>query len=158
MTLHAEVLDESQRRILPGLALEEVQTAPGTLHALTEGVRLSFLRYDYPLVGELLRSDEYAFALASLDDLACMKLAAVAQRGSRKDFVDVYAIGVRHRPLAEMLELYRRKYSTSDIGHVLMGLAYLDDAEEEPMPKMIWDVSWDEVTRRISDWVRKAAG
>lgn len=33
-----------------------------------------------------------------------------------------------------MLDLYRRKYSTDDVIHVLIGLAYFDTAEEEPMP------------------------
>ena len=140
-----------------GLVVRNAQVAPGTLHAVVDGVRVSFLHYTYPLIGELAQPEGESFTLASLDDLACMKLAAVAQRGSRKDYVDVYALATRHKSLREMLELYQRKYSTDDVLHVLIGLTYFDDADEQPMPRMIWGVSWDEVKRNVSDWVKGIA-
>jgi hypothetical protein len=84
-----------------------------------------------------------------------MKLSAVAQRGSKKDFVDVYAILLEHRPLPDLLELYQKKYHLSDISHLLIGLAYFDDAEEEPMPVMLWRVKWDEVKESIRKSLRE---
>jgi hypothetical protein len=53
--------------------------------------------------------------LASLEDIAAMKLAAVAQRGSRKDFVDVFALG-RHFGLGDMLAFYGKTYRAPDVG------------------------------------------
>jgi predicted nucleotidyltransferase component of viral defense system len=79
--------------------------------------------------------------LASLDDLTAMKLAAISQRGSRKDFLDIYELGIKHAPLKRMLELYEQKYAVDDIGHVLLGLSYFDDAEREPMPMVIWGIN-----------------
>lgn len=137
-----------------GLNLEDIQVAPGTLHATVNGVRVSILEYLYPQLSEHVVWPEYSCSFASLDDLGAMKLAAVAQRGSRKDFVDIYALGDKHKPLLDLLELYRRKYSVQDIGHVLAGLAYFDDAEDEPMPTMLWDVSWHAIRSRISDWTK----
>jgi len=87
-----------------------------------------------------------------------MKLGAVAQRGSRKDLIDIEALATHHRPIGEMLELYKRKYSTSDVAHVLIALTYFDDAEEEPMPAMVRQTSWQEVKARLRNWVRSAAG
>ena len=87
-----------------------------------------------------------------------MKLSAIAQRGPRKDFVDLYALVSRHRPLAEMLELYRRKFSIGDIAHVLYSLSYFDDADREPMPNLLWDIDWDSAKQEIQGWVRESAG
>jgi hypothetical protein len=140
-----------------GLNPGNLQVSPSTLHCTINGVRVSFLKYAYPLLGDSMSDDSQAFALASLDDLSCMKLAAVAQRGLRRDFVDVYALGTRHKPLPDMLDLYKRKYSTDDISHVLKALTYFDDAEDEPMPSMIWDLSWETIKLKITDWVREQA-
>lgn len=92
-----------------------------------------------------------------MDDLACMKLSAVAQRGSKKDFIDVYAIGLRHAALDRMLQLYREKFSIQDIAHVLYGLSYFDDADRERTPRMLWDVDWRFVKATLRDWVRGLA-
>lgn len=43
-----------------------------------------------------------------------MKLVAVIQGGSKKDFVDLYALALKHKPLGELLRLYQRKYSRDD--------------------------------------------
>jgi predicted nucleotidyltransferase component of viral defense system len=53
--------------------------------------------------------------LAALEDIAAMKLAAVAQRGSKKDFVDVFGFG-RHFGLGDMLAFYREKFGVEDVG------------------------------------------
>jgi len=67
-------------------------------------------------------------------------------------------MALHHKPVAEMLQLYRRKFSIDDIAHVLIGLSYFDDAEQEPMPRMVSGVSWDEVKRDVSRWVKQIAG
>ncbi len=89
-----------------GFAFITAQTAPGTLHGSLGSVRMSFFEFHYPLLQPLVRWDEIGCDLASLDDLACMKLAAIAQRGSRKDFIDIHALISRHRPLGDLLALY----------------------------------------------------
>jgi hypothetical protein len=141
-----------------GLCLEDIRVAPGTLHALVDDVRVSFFDYPYPLITGLTFWPEYSVRLASLDDLACMKLAAIAQRGSRKDFIDLHAIALGHRPIQDILPLYRRKYSAEDIAHILVGLTYFDDADEEPMPMMLSDVSWDAMKQQFREWAKACAG
>jgi len=133
------------------------QTAPGTLHGQVSGVRVSFLEFRYPLLSPLAHWEEIDIHLASLDDLACMKLSAVAQRGSKKDFFDIYALCMQHRPLAELLELYRNKFSVTDIGPVIYGLAYFDDAESERDPVVLEKVNWEKVKQAIVKWVREIA-
>ena len=130
----------------------------GTLHGSIQGVRVSFLEYRYPLLQPKIHWKPYGADLASLDDLACMKLSAVAQRGSKKDFVDVYALVREHRPLPALVERYRQKYDTKDVAHLLYALVYFDDADAEPMPTLLWDVKWDAIKRTLRKDVEAMAG
>ena len=125
----------------------------GTLHGSVTGVKVSFLEYRYPLLVDPLPWQPYGCELLALDDLACMKLSAIAQRGSKKDFADIYALGLKHRPLPEMFELYREKYRIEDVGHLIFALAYFDDADRERTPIMLWDTDWREIKRTIRGWV-----
>lgn len=137
-----------------GLRLAVDRVEKGTLHARVGGVRMSFLEYRY----SLLRAAPVVsgLALATLEDIAAMKLAAVAQRGSKKDFVDIHALG-RRLSLAEMLYFYRAKYSARDVGHVLVALAYFDDADRERMPTLLHSQNWSSMKTAIRRWVGEAA-
>lgn len=126
----------------------------GTLYGTVSGIRVSLLEYRYPLLRPLVHCPGLACLMASMEDIACMKLSAVAQRGSKKDFVDIYALGLRHFSLKEMLQLYQKKYAVRDIAHVLYGLTYFDDAERERMPKMFWSINWKTVKKTIQGWIR----
>ncbi len=130
----------------------------GTLHGVSESVRLSFMEYHYPLLEPLVPLPEFGCNLASLADLACMKLSAVSQRGSRKDFFDIYTLVNKTFSLQKMLSMYQRKFSVKDISHVLYGLAYFDDAEREPDPKLLWDMDWQIVKQNVQGWLRELAG
>lgn len=129
-------------------------TDRGTLHGIMSGVRISFIEYRYPLLSPLCHLPEYGCHLASLDDLACMKLSAIAQRGTKKDFIDLYFLGIRHRSLLEMLNLYQEKYNIKDMTSVLYGLVYFDDAEGVRMPRMLSDIRWQDVKNTIKHWVK----
>jgi hypothetical protein len=141
-----------------GIRLMTNQTARGTLHGTVFEVRVSLLEYRYPLLKPAKKWPEFGCLIASLDDLACMKLSAVAQRGWRKDFLDIYALGLKHKSLKEMLRLYQRKYNVKDVAPVLYGLTYFDDAEKERMPKMLWKMDWKSVKQTIQEWVKELMG
>lgn len=129
------------------------RTDQGTLHGSSNGVRCSFLEYRYPLLRPAVTLAEFGCAIASLEDLSCMKLSAIAQRGSRRDFVDLFAICFAGIRLKDALAYYQRKYSVSDIAHLLYGLSYFDDAEREPMPQMLSGTDWLEMREAIRGWV-----
>ncbi len=137
-----------------GVPFVTESTDQGTLHGQVNGIRVSFLEYHYPLLRPCVEWPEHSCRLASLDDLACMKLAAVAQRGLRKDFIDIYTLALHHKPLEELLPLYQEKYQTENILPVLMGLVYFEDADEEPDPPL-WNVPWSEVKQKLAAWVRR---
>lgn len=89
---HTQVLTNRQAFVL------------GLLGSITK--ELGFLSYLFlfPVVQCLA----FDCRLASLDDIACMKLAAITQRGSKKDFIDMYAICKKHRPLHELIKLAKK--------------------------------------------------
>ncbi len=141
-----------------GISFKTAAIDKGTLHGTVSGIRVSLLEYRYPLLKPLVRWPETQCSMASREDIACMKLSAIAQRGSKKDFVDIYALGLEYVPLSRMLRLYQRKYAVQDIAHVLYGLAYFDDADKERMPKMRWDIDWKTIKETIQRWGKQAAG
>jgi len=141
-----------------GIPFVTGQIERGTLHGTISGVRIRFLEYKYPLLKPLIIWQKAACQLATLEDLACMKLSALTQRGSKKDFVDIYALGLRYFSLRDMLRLYQKKFSVEDMGHVLYGLSYFDDADKERLPKMFWDTDWRTIKKTIQSWVKEVAG
>jgi predicted nucleotidyltransferase component of viral defense system len=140
-----------------GLDLEIEQISAGTLHGSLQDVRVTFLQYRYPMLKAVQYWQDMNCNLAPLEDLACMKLSAIAQRGARKDFCDLYALGKTSFSLQEMLGFYQKKFDIRDIGSVLYGLVYFDDAENERMPRMLWKISWREIKNTILEWVKGAS-
>lgn len=141
-----------------GVPFEAGETAPGTLHGSSRGVRVSFLAFAYPLLRPLVEWADFGVSLASLEDLAAMKLSAIAQRGAKRDFFDLAALAVEGFSLARMIELYVAKFGVKDTGHVLVALAYFDDAESDPPPIMLQPADWGAVKDTVRGWVRDYAG
>jgi len=127
----------------------------GALHGTLHGIRITLLEYQYANLKRPRRMKEFGCSLASLDDIATMKLSAVAQRGSKKDFIDVYALLMKHAPLNTMLMAYRRRYHLKDTLHVLQALTYFDEADLQRTPTMIWNATWPDIKRRIQESVLK---
>ncbi|MCI0652629.1 MAG: nucleotidyl transferase AbiEii/AbiGii toxin family protein [Planctomycetes bacterium] len=153
--LDPDALATTLRRSGVAIAIREV--ARQTLHAEIGGVPASFFSYSYAQMQKPINWQEVQCDVASIPDLAAMKLAALAQRGARKDFADVYAIARAVMPLREMMVQYSTKYQTRDLGHVLVALSYFDDAEREPPLEMIWPDRWEYMKTAIQSWTKDLA-
>jgi len=118
------------------------QTIIGNLNA----TKISFLGYPYPLISPLPRIKK--IKIAGLLDIACMKIDAIASRGTKRDFIDVYFI-VREIPLNKILRTFKTKYARLNYNmlHIKKALVYFADADQEPMPSMLRPVNWREVKR-----------
>lgn len=137
-----------------GLSIQETQIEAGTIIGRIEGVKVSFFEYPYPMVDTLDSWPKYDTEIASVRDLGAMKLLAIAQRGSRKDFVDVYELLQNGASLRRMLEDFRDKFKTDPVS-ALRGLTYFDDAETEPMPEMLNTAEWPAMKRAVQSSVRE---
>lgn len=131
--------------------------APGTLDGILNNVKLTFLRYYYPLLFPLIPWN--GLSLADPRDIACMKIDAISARGSRKDFVDLYIL-LEQYPLKEILRMFEEKYVGIHYNplHLVKSLSYFDDAEAEPMPNMLRSIEWDVVKTKISLEARALVG
>src|SRR3989338_9590962 len=114
-------------------SLEKKET--GTLTGNFQNTMLSFFYYPYPLLESSTMWDE--IEIASVIDIACMKLDAAATRGSKKDFIDLYMITQQGGyALSQLLIAFGRKYARVqyNLMHVKKSLVYFADAESDPMP------------------------
>ena len=146
-------LAETIRRA--GIPFTTSQVERGTLHGTISGVRVSFFEYLYPLLEPYTIWSDYDCRLAGFADIACMKLSAVTQRASRKDFIDIYALASKIAPLDDMIKMYQKKYSIQDAGHVLYALSYFDNADRERMPAMVWKISWKSIKGDLIGRIKK---
>ena len=121
-----------------------IAKAQQTLHVHICGSKVSFLGYNYPMLFPFEFFKD--LAVADVQDIACMKLSALASRGTRRDFVDLY-VSARHLGLATLLAQFEKKYAQFRYNrvHILKSLVFFADAEKEPMPDMMVALSWEEV-------------
>ena len=139
-----DVLDRLRGQV-PELSVTSLEA--GTVYVEVHGVQVSVIEYRYPLLGPTVATD--GLALANRDDIAAMKLSAIASRGSRKDFVDLWILLTRHRSLTEYLALYEEKFEVRDVGHVVRSLVHFDDAERDPPLRLLVDIDWELVKRNF---------
>jgi hypothetical protein len=127
--------------------LEVLQDEEHTLTVILSGVKISFFSAPESF---LFPTAPYSFfEIADPRDIALMKLAAVSGRGSRKDFVDLYTILRGGLSLEQCLDWLPKRYGEGRVNayHVLKSLTYFEDAEREPMPRMLEPFDWSECTR-----------
>lgn len=124
--------------------LRKLETAPGTVHLELHDVKVSFLHYPYPLLFPARQFE--VLGVADPRDIACMKLEAVANRGSRRDFIDLYQAAQTYG-LRDIVEWFGTKYAAVSYNrvHLFKALTYFRDAEEQPLPDMLVPLGWDEV-------------
>jgi hypothetical protein len=138
-----------------GVAAEEPRSKPNSLLIDVDGVRTSFRHFPYPLLAA--PDESLALPVASLQDLAAMKLESVASRGARKDFTDLYFILKSGRvSLNDTLQSFRLKFGVAkpDLLHRLKALTYFEDAETEPEPRLLRNIGWDEIKTFFENEVR----
>ncbi len=132
--------------------VEVVVVQPDTLifYSQPEQVKVLFFKYDVPLIGE---GEVYRnrVVLASDMDIVAMKAVAIAQRGSKKDFFDLWFLMHEHGwNLGDLERFIRAKYPSWNFGIFLRALTYFDDAEHEIHEDI------DPVWERVKDYFRSA--
>ncbi len=139
-----------------GVRLTPTSLADGTVHGSVDGVKVTFLEFKPPLLEPTIDWPEYGCRLAGLADLAALKLLAVSLRGTKKDFIDVHALGSA-MPLQAMIHAYCHRFGLTDSARVLAALCYFDDADDQPMPTMLVPCDWEEIKHDILRQVRAIA-
>lgn len=133
----------------------EVKVAQSTKNILItkiNDVKVDFVNYKYPSLSECLFIEN--IRMLSIKEIAAMKLNAIAGRGSKKDFIDLYFL-LNEFSLEEILSFYETKYNDGSIFMVQKSLTYFDDADAQQQPKMFKDFNWETCKQKIIEEVLK---
>jgi hypothetical protein len=115
-------------------------------------IKVDFVNYTYPLLEKPFEID--GIRMLSKKDIAAMKLNAIAGRGSKKDFIDLYFL-LNEFSLREMMDFYCSKYLDGSEFMVYKSLSYFEEANLQPEPKMFKDFNWEICKQKIIDEVLK---
>lgn len=132
-----------------------IQKAKNTLIAKIEGIDISLFTYQYKLLHPLVITG--SFNLASLEDIAAMKLIAIIQRGVRRDFIDLYFL-IKLLGLNKVFQLTQKKYHPFNKYLGLQALTYFTDAEKTPEKRkliLLQPAEWKEIKKFIISEAKK---
>ena len=136
-------------------SFDEEQESKGTLLGKFEGVNFSLFVYKYPLI---FPAQKYlSVSIADIRDIASMKIDAIASRGAKRDFIDLYFICKSGYQLTDILDFYDKKYGrlSSNRIHIQKSLVFFNDAEPDEMPRMLKDVKWGKVKEFFEEEIKK---
>lgn len=122
-----------------------------TLIAFINNVKVSFFFYKHKLLDDTIKIKEN-ISVANLKDIFAMKLIAISQRGTKKDFIDLYFLLKNGLSISDSINILEKKYENIKFNtlHILKSLLYFEDANNDLMPLMLIDTSWEEVKSYIT--------
>lgn len=143
---------EIEELIAPLGSVKPIQQSKNILILKVNDVKVDFVNYRYPLLGEVNRAE--GLRLLSLMDIGAMKLAAITGRGRKRDFTDLFFL-MKHFSLKELVGFYNQKYPDSNELLVARSLAYFADAEEDEDLTLLQEADWPTVKKAIETAVKQ---
>ena len=126
--------------------VEIKQNQKGTCDVIINGVQVSFFYFPNKVIKEFINVEEMPnLKIASILDIAVMKIVAIGGRGAKKDFFDLYNILTKNNIIIdEIAKGLIQKYGNNiNYANVIMGLSYFEDAEQEILPKTFVEYDWE---------------
>lgn len=124
------------------------QNQKGTCDVILNGVQVSFFYYPNQVISDFVTIEEMPkLKMASILDIAIMKIVAIGGRGSKKDFFDLYNIMNQYEITIEEIVkgLIKKCGEHTNYVNIIMGLSYFEDAEQEELPKLFVEYNWEEI-------------
>ncbi len=90
--------------------------------------------------------------MASLLEIAAMKIGAITARGRKRDFIDLFCLLEKYS-LKEILSAFLRKYPEATMELAMRSLFYFEDANDDLEPRCFFAYDWSS----IKDKIRKEA-
>lgn len=142
-------LNEDLRSVTDSMTL--LQDSRNIHIYLLSQVKVDIVNYSYKWLKEPVQQED--LVLASIEDIAAMKIAAVVGRGTKKDFIDL-AFLLDHFPFKDIMSMYMEKYPEASMFVAMKSLTYFQDAEKDAMPNMLVPVSWQACKDKLYSAVR----
>lgn len=147
------VAPEEIQDVCRGIGKLEISKASKNINIYwVDGIKVDCVNYPYEWLEECVVLD--GIRLASISDIAAMKISAIINRGTKKDFIDLHFL-LNEISLNDILDLYEQKYPEGSRFIAIKSLTYFEDAESDPMPYMFYDVTWEVVKASIIKEVQK---
>jgi len=126
-----------------------------TLIVFINNIQVSFFQYNYPLLKNIIKKD--GLCIASLEDILAMKVIAIIQRGTKKDFIDLWTIIKEKKySLQDTFIFCKTKYGKAFSESIaLKALTYFKDAEEETPDEEESNFSWESIKKYLIENCRK---
>lgn len=101
-------------------------------------IKISFFKYSYPIIRPL--NELKGIKIASIEDIIAMKAVAIIQRGTRKDFFDIWYLIKRGFSIENIFAFAKEKYKELFSPIIfLKALIYFEDAEKEQGFESVWE-------------------
>ncbi len=125
-----------------------------TLIGSIDNVKFSLFAYKYKLIEP--KKVYGNMWLASLSDLAAMKLDTILGRGTKRDLIDIYFLSQRFS-LKKLFGFYQKKYANFEERELMIkkALVFFDDADKDEMPDMILKISWDKIKKWLVEEIKQ---
>lgn len=117
------------------------------LISMIEDVKVDCVYHPCKFKNPLVEAD--GIRLVNIEDVAAMKVSAIAGRGRKRDFYDLYFLLQKFK-LPDLLDWYSEKYGETSVFHALRSLSYFDDAEADANPVLFENLDWKKVKKQIS--------
>jgi len=129
---------------------KEDGTAWRTVWGKIGDTKFSLFYYQYPLIKKTINFD--GIQVLDKEDIAAMKIHALEDRGTKRDFVDLYFLA-KEFSLEQILKFYDQKYGVikEHLYTILRSMDYFADAEIDDLPEMLIPVSWEEIKKFFHD-------
>jgi hypothetical protein len=123
-----------------------VETSWQTVMGRSGDTDISLFYYQYPHLQPPVEFNQ--LPIASMTDIAAMKLEAISTRGLKRDFFDLYSICQHQNTTPEIImQLATKKFNhdQSYLPYYLRSLTYFVEAETMPERAQIVDEIWEKV-------------
>lgn len=110
-------------------------------------IKTDLLYWDAPYLFPPLIED--GIRLATIEDIAAMKLDTISRGGRKKDFWDLSEILKTHN-FSDLLDIYKKKYPWFEVGDVLKGLTNFKIADQMPDPVCYKNKDWEAIKNEIT--------
>ncbi len=128
--------------------IEDLHQSRSILTVKVNGIKVDLVNYQYELLSPATVTD--TIRMVSKQDIAAMKLGAIAGRGKKRDFIDLYFL-MEYFSLREILGFYQIKYPDGNSFLILKSLTYFEDADLENDLNLLIPVDWEKVKKRIKN-------
>lgn len=140
-----------------GMRVTQTLISENTLWVTVDGVKLSFFTLSRPLIEPLIITDY--LDIASIRDIAAMKMWAIQARATEKDYIDLAHI-TDTLSIVDLLSVFREKYGDIISESILLkALVYFEDVIPAPIriidPRYSWENSKKILEKKVREYILK---